>query len=53
MDKYEAQARLSRELGGYIHLNSGGKELHYTEEEYQKMKEFIINLNKKYKDVKK
>ncbi|MGG5359393.1 hypothetical protein [Enterococcus sp. DIV0240a] len=53
MDRYEVQARLSKELGGYIHLNTGEKDEFYTEEDYKEIKEFIISLDEKYKDVKK
>ncbi|HHA4396195.1 TPA: hypothetical protein ACOBTX_000021 [Enterococcus faecium] len=53
MNKFEVEKRLTEELGGYVHLNDGGKEVFYSEEDYQQLKQFFIEMDKKHKETKK
>lgn len=48
MTKFEVEKRLAEELGSYVHINSTRKEALYTEEDYQQLKAFFIEMGKKY-----
>lgn len=55
MNKYEVTQRLCKELGiEYLHLNFGGQNISFTEEEYQDFKksfaQLYLDLAKKKED---
>lgn len=48
MNKFEVEKRLTEELGSYVHINPAREEALYTEEDYQALKTFFIEMDKKY-----
>ena len=57
MNKYEVTQRLCKELGiEYLHLNFRGKEISFSEEEYQEIKvafaEMTLDFNKSLEEKK-
>jgi hypothetical protein len=48
MNNYELTERLCKELNiDYFHLNTGGKTVDFTEEDYQELKKSILDMYEK------
>lgn len=52
MDRFEIMCRLSQELGSYIHINFRNPDEIFTEDDYQELKEYFLNLSKEIKKKK-
>ncbi|MFR3686203.1 MAG: hypothetical protein ACLTW7_09300 [Enterococcus sp.] len=52
MDRFEMMRRLSQEFGSYIHINFRNPDEIFTEDDYQELKEYFLNLSKEIKKKK-
>lgn len=52
MDRFEIMRRLSQEFGSYIHINFRNSDEIFTEDDYQELKEYFLNLSKEIKKKK-
>ena len=52
MDRFEIMRRLSQEFGSYIHINFRNPDEIFTEDDYQELKEYFLNLSKEIKKKK-
>ena len=52
MDRFEMMRRLSKEFVSYIHINFRKPDEIFTEDDYQELKEYFLNLSKEIKKKK-